>query len=184
MSNRPNEMTSSSSRTLRAWYARWKPGGIAPPGSHAWRNCSQAPGLSRRAENMTIIGDLLAAGLRRGLPVREVPARRVVRAHLRLLLAVRDVLDRLRERRIRQHVPVDHDALRLGTPRDPARRAAALLRRCRPCGRRRDDDRVVVLPVDLGLVVATAGDVALGERVVLAEGPVAELHAAGHDGGV
>src|SRR3954452_21280097 len=49
-SNRPNEIISSSSRTLRAWYARRKPGGEAPSGaSQARRNWSNAPGLRRRA---------------------------------------------------------------------------------------------------------------------------------------
>ena len=55
MSTNPNEMTSSSSRMLRAWKARWNPGGMASPGSQARRNCSHAPGLGRRAENMTIM---------------------------------------------------------------------------------------------------------------------------------
>src|SRR3954453_4317689 len=59
MSKRPNEMTSSSSRALRAWYARWKPGGFSSPGSHARRNWSHAPGLRRRAVNITNIGNLL-----------------------------------------------------------------------------------------------------------------------------
>src|ERR671931_1014524 len=59
MSNRPNEISSSSSRMLRAWKARWKPGGMASAGSQARRNCSQAPGLSRRAVNITIMRPLL-----------------------------------------------------------------------------------------------------------------------------
>ena len=51
-----NEITSSSSRMLRAVYARTNPGGASPGMSaHASLNCSQAPGLSRRAVNITII---------------------------------------------------------------------------------------------------------------------------------
>ena len=36
--------------------ARWKPGGLSSPGSHARRNWSQAPGLSRRAVNSGLHG--------------------------------------------------------------------------------------------------------------------------------
>src|SRR5207247_11251472 len=53
-----------------------------------------------------------------------------------------------------------------------------------PGRRLRDDDRVVALAVDPDLVVATAADVALRDRVVLTEGPVAQLDAARDGGGV
>src|SRR3954470_15359213 len=56
MSNSPYEMTSSSSRMLRAWITCRSCGGRSLPGSQARRNCSQAPGFSRRAEKKTITG--------------------------------------------------------------------------------------------------------------------------------
>src|SRR3954464_8017273 len=76
MSKRPNEMTSSSSRALRAWYARWKPGGFSSPGSHARRNWSHAPGLRRRAENITNMRHLLRRMERSPLPLRPPTATR------------------------------------------------------------------------------------------------------------
>src|SRR3712207_408829 len=54
------------------------------------------------------------------------------------------------------------------------------LGRLRPVARLGDDDRVVPAAVHLHLVVAAAADVALRERVVLAERPVAQLDAARH----
>ena len=75
---------------------------------------------------------------------------------------------------------VDHHAVRLRAPRDPARRAAAVLRRDRPGGRLGHHERVVPARIDLHLVVAPAADIALVEGVVLAERPVAQLDAAWH----
>src|SRR3954451_13789897 len=65
ISNRPKEMTSSSSRMLRAWKARWKPGGLTSPGAQARRNWSHAPAFSRRAENMTIMLSTIRSADRR-----------------------------------------------------------------------------------------------------------------------
>src|SRR5690242_10698656 len=83
MSNSPNEMTSSSSRMLRAWYARCSPGGLPSPGSQARRNCSHAPGFRRRAVNMTIIAQppLWSSMARpREDPPRRAPSRPAVAA--------------------------------------------------------------------------------------------------------
>src|SRR5215213_8948536 len=72
MSKIPNEITSFSSRMLRAWMTRSRLGGFSPPlssGSHALRNCSHEPGLSRRAENITIMGCSLRLDGRRRDPL-------------------------------------------------------------------------------------------------------------------
>src|ERR1700683_4385004 len=81
MSNSPNETISSSSRMLRAWYACFSPGGGSALVNARW-NCSHAPGLSRRAVIITIIGDLRIGLSAAGDPMRtSAPQQPTDRAH-------------------------------------------------------------------------------------------------------
>src|SRR5438477_12243825 len=117
----------------------------------------------------------LSSAIRLGdrAPAGEVLPGGVVGPHLLLLGAVRDVLDRLRERWVGQHLAVDHDPVGLWPPWDQGSHAAALLSSgARPVGGLCDDDRVVPVAVDRDLIIAGAGNEALAEGLVLAERPV------------